>query len=161
MAAGPARAASACASRWRSARLRASPRPRRRSPGRSAGDAPAAAPRNPFGAGLREAAPAARASAAWLLAVQGEFARSLQGACWRSRATARHLDAGGLGFLYGVFHAAGPGHGKAVIAAYLVSSERALVKGLALSLAAALVQAVVAVALVATAAALLTRLPRA
>jgi ABC-type nickel/cobalt efflux system permease component RcnA len=60
----------------------------------------------------------------------------------------------GLGFAYGVFHAAGPGHGKAVIAAYLVSSERALLKGMALSLAAALLQAVVAIAIVSVLAAL-------
>jgi nickel/cobalt exporter len=47
-----------------------------------------------------------------------------------------------------VFHAAGPGHGKAVIAAYLVSDERALAKGFGLSLASALVQALVAIGLV-------------
>jgi ABC-type nickel/cobalt efflux system permease component RcnA len=47
-----------------------------------------------------------------------------------------------------VFHAAGPGHGKAVIAAYLVSTERALMRGLSLSFAAALLQALVAIAVV-------------
>ena len=57
-----------------------------------------------------------------------------------------------IGFAYGVFHAAGPGHGKAVIAGYLVASERALIKGFALSLSAALVQALVAIAIVSVAA---------
>jgi len=117
---------------------------------------PTPAPRNPFGAGLREAAPAAQGLGAWLIAVQGAFARSLQGAVLALKGDgAAAWTLSGLGFAYGVFHAAGPGHGKAVIAAYLVSSERALLKGLAMSLAAALVQALVAVALVATAAALL------
>ena len=60
-----------------------------------------------------------------------------------------------LGFSYGVFHAAGPGHGKAVIAAYLVASERSLVRGFSLSLAAALVQALVAILLVSTASVML------
>ena len=53
-----------------------------------------------------------------------------------------------LGLAYGVFHAAGPGHGKAVIAAYLVANERALLKGFLLSLGAALLQALVAIVLV-------------
>lgn len=122
--------------------------------------APAAPPpvlkKNPFGAGLREAAPQAQGFGAWILAVQGQFYRSLQGAV---SALARDGGAvwtlAGLGFAYGVFHAAGPGHGKAVIAAYLVSSERALLKGLGLSLAAALLQALVAVTLVGVAAVLL------
>ncbi len=54
----------------------------------------------------------------------------------------------GLGFAYGVLHAAGPGHGKAVIAGYLMAGERALKRGFALSLLAALLQALVALALV-------------
>ena len=61
----------------------------------------------------------------------------------------------GLGFLYGVFHAAGPGHGKAVISAYLVTHESRLGRGLALSVASSLLQGFTAVALVTVAAALL------
>jgi nickel/cobalt exporter len=57
-----------------------------------------------------------------------------------------------LGFAYGVFHAAGPGHGKAVIASYMMANDRALRRGVVLSLLAALLQGVVAVALVGTAA---------
>lgn len=116
----------------------------------------APSPRNPFGVGVREAAPSAGGIGGYILAVQGQFYRSLQ-------ATVAALKDNGaaiwslmaIGFAYGVFHAAGPGHGKAVIAAYLVSSERALGKGLGMSLAAALVQAIVAVALVGTVAATL------
>lgn len=106
-------------------------------------------PRNPFGVGMREAAPQAGGLAGWILAVQGEFFRALQGAVAAlKRDGTAFWSLAALGFAYGVFHAAGPGHGKAVIAAYLVSSERALARGLALSLAAALLQAVVAVGLV-------------
>ena len=61
----------------------------------------------------------------------------------------------GLGFLYGVFHAAGPGHGKAVIATYLATHENRLGRGLALAVASSLLQGTTAVALVAVAAAVL------
>lgn len=105
--------------------------------------------RSPFGAGVREAAPAATGLGAYILALQSQFYQALQ----RTVLTLKEHGAAvwslvGLGFAYGVFHAAGPGHGKAVVAAYLVSSERALLKGMLLSFAAAVVQALVAIALV-------------
>jgi nickel/cobalt exporter len=53
-----------------------------------------------------------------------------------------------LGLAYGVFHAAGPGHGKAVIASYMLANERSLRRGAVLALLAALLQAAVAIALV-------------
>ncbi len=56
-----------------------------------------------------------------------------------------------LSFAYGGFHAAGPGHGKAVITSYLIASGGTARRGVALSFAAALVQAVVAIVLVAVA----------
>lgn len=62
---------------------------------------------------------------------------------------------GGLSFLYGVFHAAGPGHGKVVISSYMVASERELQQGILISFAAAMMQSVVAVAFVLIAAGLL------
>ncbi|HXW19442.1 MAG TPA: hypothetical protein VEK35_02950, partial [Roseiarcus sp.] len=58
----------------------------------------------------------------------------------------------GLSAAYGVFHAAGPGHGKALIASYVLANERALRRGLVLSLLAALLQAFVAIALIGVAA---------
>jgi nickel/cobalt transporter (NicO) family protein len=54
----------------------------------------------------------------------------------------------GLGVAYGVFHAAGPGHGKAVLASYMLANESALKRGAVMSLMAALLQALVAIALV-------------
>jgi len=54
----------------------------------------------------------------------------------------------GVSFLYGVFHAAGPGHGKAVIATYLLTHESNLKRGIILAAASALVQGAVAIVLV-------------
>jgi ABC-type nickel/cobalt efflux system permease component RcnA len=54
----------------------------------------------------------------------------------------------GLGLAYGVFHAAGPGHGKALIASYMLANDRSLRRGALMALLAALLQATVAVALV-------------
>jgi nickel/cobalt exporter len=119
---------------------------------------PAAPPpaRAPFGLGMREAAPASSGFGAYILAVQGSFYRSLQSAVTALKDNGAALwTLLGLGFVYGIFHAAGPGHGKAVISAYLVSDGRGLLKGFGLSLAAALVQAVVAIALVSVVAVLL------
>ncbi len=55
---------------------------------------------------------------------------------------------GGLSFLYGVFHAAGPGHGKVVISSYVLASERQLKQGILLSFASAMVQSLVAIGFV-------------
>lgn len=53
-----------------------------------------------------------------------------------------------LSFLYGVFHAAGPGHGKIVISTYLLTQESQLRRGLVLSLVASLCQGLTAVVVV-------------
>ncbi|WP_192895612.1 DUF1007 family protein [Arsenicitalea aurantiaca] len=62
---------------------------------------------------------------------------------------------GGLSFLYGVFHAAGPGHGKVVISSYVLANEGEARRGIVLSFAAALVQSLVAIGFVLVAAAAL------
>ena len=54
----------------------------------------------------------------------------------------------GLGLAYGVVHAAGPGHGKAVLASYMLANETSLKRGAVLALLAALLQALIAIALV-------------
>nr|WP_319384241.1 DUF1007 family protein [uncultured Roseibium sp.] len=54
----------------------------------------------------------------------------------------------GLSFAYGVFHAAGPGHGKAIITSYVVANNETLKKGIVLSFASAFAQAVTAIVLV-------------
>jgi len=54
-----------------------------------------------------------------------------------------------LSFIYGVVHAVGPGHGKAVISSYVLANERTVRRGVLLSFLAALVQAISAICLVA------------
>lgn len=62
---------------------------------------------------------------------------------------------GGLSFLYGVFHAAGPGHGKVVISSYVLANESQLRRGVWLSVLSAMLQSLVAVVFVLIAAGLL------
>lgn len=54
----------------------------------------------------------------------------------------------GVSFAYGVFHAAGPGHGKMVIATYLATQPSRLRQAMQLSIGAALLQALVAIGLI-------------
>jgi nickel/cobalt exporter len=62
---------------------------------------------------------------------------------------------GGLSFLYGVFHAAGPGHGKVVISSYVLANEAQVRRGVLLSFISAMLQSVVAIGFVLIAAAVL------
>ena len=48
----------------------------------------------------------------------------------------------GLSFMYGLFHAAGPGHGKIIISTYLFSNESQLKRGILLSFGSSIAQAV-------------------
>jgi len=87
----------------------------------------------------------------WILDQQRAFHRELtQGL--RSLGADGGLRAGlGLilaSFLYGVFHAAGPGHGKAVIATYLLTHRERVARGVWLSAVAAFCQGLTAIALV-------------
>ena len=84
----------------------------------------------------------------WINVQQQSFYRALSGAM-RSM---RDGDGGawmlvGVSFLYGVFHAAGPGHGKAVISSYMLANEVALRRGVMLSFVSAALQAVSAIVL--------------
>jgi nickel/cobalt transporter (NicO) family protein len=85
----------------------------------------------------------------WLLTKQSEFYREMS-------ATIRAAKSDGsavwtllaISFAYGIFHAAGPGHGKAVISSYLVANEETAKRGIVLSFASALMQSLVAVVIV-------------
>jgi nickel/cobalt exporter len=54
----------------------------------------------------------------------------------------------GISFAYGIFHAAGPGHGKAVISSYLIANEETARRGIVLAFISALLQALVAILIV-------------
>ncbi len=54
----------------------------------------------------------------------------------------------GLSFTYGIFHAAGPGHGKAVISSYMLANEVAAKRGILLSFASAILQGITAVVVI-------------
>ena len=84
----------------------------------------------------------------WVNAQQQSFYRALSGAMrgMRDGSGGAWLLAG-LSFAYGVFHAAGPGHGKAVISSYMLANEVALRRGVLLSFVSAMLQAVSAIVL--------------
>ena len=113
---------------------------------------------SPFGAGPRPAPapPPSDGVMGWIFAKQAEFYRMLSGSLRAVRADWTAIGGlFGISFLYGVFHAAGPGHGKAVISSYLVANDETWRRGVALSFASALLQALVAIALVGIASVLL------
>ena len=100
---------------------------------------------SPFGT-PRGQAPAAPAGGVfgWIFAKQAEFYRQFSGLIRAAKADGSAAwSLFGLAFLYGVFHAAGPGHGKAVISSYLVANEETWRRGVVLSFASALLQALV------------------
>ena len=119
---------------------------------------PFGAPRrkNPFAVGGGETAGAAEGFAATILAWQNRFHLELQNAARRVKSeNAAYWSLIAASFAYGVFHAAGPGHGKAVLASYMIASRSAVRRGMILAGLAALLQGLVAIAIVGLAAALL------
>ena len=104
---------------------------------------------NPFGGPRPAAQPQVGGVVGWILAKQSEFYRDMS-------ATIRAAKSDGtavwtllaISFAYGIFHAAGPGHGKAVISSYLVANQETAWRGIVLSFVSALMQALVAVVLV-------------
>ena len=92
----------------------------------------------------------------WVLAKQAMFYRSLAGMIRAAKSDGTALWAlMGVSFVYGIFHAAGPGHGKAVISSYLFANEETWRRGITLSFASAVMQSLTAIAIVAIAAVLL------
>lgn len=92
----------------------------------------------------------------WVAQVQSDFYQALTAALRKLKTDyTAFWVLGGLSFLYGVFHAAGPGHGKVVIGSYMLANERQVRRGIGLSFAAAMMQSLVAVVFVGVAAAIL------
>lgn len=115
-----------------------------------------AAVAQPFGINRGAPQPPGGGFAGWILAKQAEFYRMLSGLIRAAKADgSAAYTLLGISFLYGVFHAAGPGHGKAVISSYLVANNETWRRGIALSFASAILQAFTAIAIVGVAAVLL------
>src|ERR1700686_2175698 len=111
---------------------------------------------NPFGG--PPAAPDAQVGGVvgWLLTKQSEFYREMSSTIRAAKADGSAVwTLLAISFAYGIFHAAGPGHGKTVISSYLVANEETARRGIALSFVSALMQALVAVVIVAVCALLL------
>ena len=103
---------------------------------------------NPFGA---RAAPDGQTGGivGWLLTKQSEFYREMSSAIRAAKVDGSAVwTLLAISFAYGIFHAAGPGHGKAVISSYLVANEETARRGIVLSFVSALMQSLVAVVIV-------------
>ncbi len=105
--------------------------------------------KSPFGVGISEGGGPITGLAGWILVIQAQFSQAMTatlsllksnaGAIWSLLA---------LALAYGVFHAAGPGHGKAIIAAYGMAQDKSIVQIVSMASAAALLQSLVAIGLV-------------
>jgi nickel/cobalt exporter len=85
----------------------------------------------------------------WLLTRQSEFYRQISATIRAAKSDGSAVwTLLGISFAYGIFHAAGPGHGKAVIASYMLANEETARRGIVLSFVSALMQALVAVLIV-------------
>lgn len=105
------------------------------------GDAPAAPAEPGFFSGLLR----------YIMAMQQEYYRAMAGALRAVNLQQSASAVWGLvsiSFLYGVFHAAGPGHGKVVVTSYLLADEREVKRGIVLAFLSAFAQALTAIALV-------------
>lgn len=87
----------------------------------------------------------------YVQAEQQRLHRALAGAIRTLRAEGSAAAAWGLislSFLYGLFHAAGPGHGKAVLSTYLLTQPTALRRSLLLAAASSFMQGLTAIVMV-------------
>ena len=87
----------------------------------------------------------------WVRDKQQQFYSAMSGALRQVR-TDRPFAAAGtlmlLSFGYGIFHAAGPGHGKTVISAWLLATENELKRGIVIAFLSSVIQALVAITLI-------------
>jgi nickel/cobalt transporter (NicO) family protein len=91
--------------------------------------------------------------AGWILAEQAKFYLQLSSLIRAAKADgSAAYTLLGVSFLYGIFHAAGPGHGKAVISSYMIANDETWRRGVILSFASAILQAFTAIAIVGIAA---------
>ena len=96
-----------------------------------------------------------RIAMAEIIALQTKFNRELAAGLKGLKTGGSFWWLGGVSFLYGIVHAAGPGHGKVLISSYLFANEARIRRGVVIAFIAALAQAVVAVAIIGLMAAIL------
>jgi nickel/cobalt transporter (NicO) family protein len=87
----------------------------------------------------------------WVMQTQQKLHKQLANSVKRLKdgnALAAVLALAGLSFVYGVLHAVGPGHGKAIISSYVIANEETVRRGVLISFIAAGLQALTAIALV-------------
>ena len=87
----------------------------------------------------------------WVREKQQEFYGSMSGALRNIRTGSPYTAAWTLmllSFGYGIFHAAGPGHGKTVISAWLLATENELKRGIIIAFLSSVIQALVAITLI-------------
>ena len=121
---------------------------------------PAAAAPSDSGAQTSESSQSAKAPTAasrgnifdrawsWLLETQSRLNKDMANAVKQLKSDdpiSAALTLIGIAFAYGVLHAAGPGHGKAIISSYVLANEQTVRRGIALSFLAALFQALSAI----------------
>lgn len=92
--------------------------------------------------------------AAWsiLLFEQHRFTQNMTGAVRNLKSSTNVMAATGAlvvaSFIYGILHAVGPGHGKAVISSYMLADKETLRRGIFLSFLSSLIQALSAITLI-------------
>ena len=87
----------------------------------------------------------------WVFETQSKLNRDMAAAVRNLKSEnpiAATLGLIGIAFAYGVLHAAGPGHGKAVISSYVLANEETVRRGIALSFLSAIFQALSAIVFV-------------
>jgi nickel/cobalt exporter len=87
----------------------------------------------------------------WVREQQQAYYGSMSGTLRRIKTSSPYAAAWTLMFLsfgYGIFHAAGPGHGKTVISAWLLATENELKRGIVIAFLSSVIQALVAILLV-------------
>jgi nickel/cobalt transporter (NicO) family protein len=119
-------------------------------------------PKSPFGlTGAMQPQPAHESSyitrtmdAAWsvLLFEQHRLTQNMTGAVRNLKSSTNVAAATGalvvVSFIYGILHAVGPGHGKAVISSYMLADKETLRRGIFLAFLSSLIQALSAIVLI-------------
>ncbi len=106
-------------------------------------------PRNPDGS--IQVTPFSEDPVLWLRDEQQVFYSAMKGAMQgvaSEKPMAAALTLALIAFAYGVLHAAGPGHGKAVISAWLLATESELRRGILIAFMASVIQALTAIVVV-------------